>query len=136
MLRVLTEMDALLRIWISYYDPRTLSSGSGEPLLLAKPPRNVPRTGWGPRGDSGPERDRVRATQPANLKISPLFPLPYAGLPPLHSSDTSECFLGLAGCFGASHKLLCKTKFKGCKSWTYGDLVSGQPLTGKTKEQF
>ena len=58
------------KIDVSYYDPRTLYSGSGEPLSAVKPPRNLLRTGWGPRGDSGPERGRVRATQPAK------FPLP------------------------------------------------------------
>ena len=62
--------DPLLRIGVSYYDPRTLYDGSGGPLLHAKPPRNVPRTGWGPRGDSGPERDRVRATQPGIFSLS------------------------------------------------------------------
>src|SRR5215469_8709274 len=100
-------MDVPLRIGISYYDPRTLSSGSGEPLLLAKSPRNLPRTGWGPRGDSGPERDRVRATQPANLK----FPV----LLSRRSSDplTPQCsFLRLPDCFGASRNLICKTKSK------------------------
>ena len=59
-----------VKFCISYYDPRTLYSGSAEPLSLAKPPRNLLRTGWGPRGDSGPERDRVRATQPANFQFS------------------------------------------------------------------
>ena len=71
----LAEMDALPGNAISYYDPRTLYSGSGEPLSAAKPTRNLPRTGWGPRGDSGPERDRVRATQPANLRF-PSLPSP------------------------------------------------------------
>jgi hypothetical protein len=57
-----------------YYDLGTLYSGSAEPLSPAQPPRNLPRTGWGPRGDSGPERGRVRATQPAYLNL-PLLPL-------------------------------------------------------------
>src|SRR5215470_18106014 len=59
------------RIGVLYYNPRTLYAGSAEPLSETMPPRNLPRTGWGPRGDSGPERDRVRATQPASF-----FPLP------------------------------------------------------------
>jgi hypothetical protein len=54
---------------VLYYNPGTLYAGSAEPLSHTKRPRNVPRTGWGPRGDSGPERDRVRATQPANLPL-------------------------------------------------------------------
>ena len=53
------EMAAL------YYNSGTLYAGSAEPLSNTNCPRNVQRTGWGPRGDSGPERDRVRATQPA-----------------------------------------------------------------------
>jgi hypothetical protein len=65
-------MNPILRIGISYYDRGTLYSGSGEPLSAAKPPRNLLRTGWGPRGDSGPERGRVRATQPANLNFPSL----------------------------------------------------------------
>jgi len=54
---------------VLYYNPGTLYAGSAEPLSHAKRPRNVPRTGWGPRGDSGPERDRVRAAQPANFLL-------------------------------------------------------------------
>ena len=50
---------------ILYYNLRTVYAGSAEPLSATGPPRSVPRTGWGPRGDSGPERGRVRATQPA-----------------------------------------------------------------------
>lgn len=48
-----------------YYNSGTLYAGSAEPLSNTNCARNVQRTGWGPRGDSGPERDRVRATQPA-----------------------------------------------------------------------
>ncbi len=66
------SQSASLGLPVSYYDPRTLYDGSGEPLSPAKPPRNLLRTGWGPRGDSGPERDRVRATQPANFKFPSL----------------------------------------------------------------
>jgi hypothetical protein len=35
-------------------------------------------TGWGPRGDSGPARGRVRATQPASFSFHPrpiVYPL-------------------------------------------------------------
>ena len=53
---------------VLYYNSSTVYAGSLEPLSTASRPRNVPRTGWGPRGDSGPERDRVRATQPAKTK--------------------------------------------------------------------
>src|SRR5215475_7880508 len=67
--------ESASRNWVSYYDRRTLYSGSGEPLRAANPPRNLLRTGWGPRGDSGPERDRVRASQPANLRF-PSLPSP------------------------------------------------------------
>lgn len=74
-------MDTLGKIRIPYYDPRTLSSGSAEPLLPANAARNLPRTGWGPRGDSGPERDRVRATQPANFNF-PSLPSLLSSLPP------------------------------------------------------
>jgi len=41
--------------------------GSAGPLSHADANRNVLRTGWGPRGDSGPARGRVRATQPAKF---------------------------------------------------------------------
>src|SRR2546430_10037796 len=44
-----------------YYDPRTPLSGSSGPLAPASYLLNVHRTGWGPRGDSGPARGRVRA---------------------------------------------------------------------------
>ena len=50
---------------ILYYNLRTVFAGSAEPLSTTSRPRSVARTGWGPRGDSGPERGRVRATQPA-----------------------------------------------------------------------
>ena len=67
-------------IGVLYYNPRTLYAGSADPLSETMPPRNLPRTGWGPRGDSGPERDRVRATQPASFLPlpSPLFFLDFS----------------------------------------------------------
>src|SRR5215469_18620394 len=72
-------------IGVLYYNPRTLYGGSADPLSETKPPRNLPRTGWGPRGDSGPERDRVRATQPASFLPlpSPLFFLDFSVPPPV-----------------------------------------------------
>ena len=48
-----------------YYYGGTLSSGSADPLWGAKQLRSLLGTGWGPRGDSGSARGRVRATQPA-----------------------------------------------------------------------
>ncbi len=48
-----------------YYNPGTPSSGSADPLRRAMQVRSLLRTGWGPRGDSGSARGRVRATQPA-----------------------------------------------------------------------
>jgi len=68
---ILRRLEALLPIGTApqlaavYYNYGTLYAGSAEPLSNTNCPRNVPKTGWGPRGDSGPERDRVRATQPA-----------------------------------------------------------------------
>src|SRR5229473_2265237 len=50
-----------------YYNPRTPSSGSGDPLRPHIEVRSLLRTGWGPRGDSGSARGRVRATQPASF---------------------------------------------------------------------
>ena len=50
-----------------YYYPGTPPSGSADPLRRAMQVRSVLRTGWGPRGDSGSARGRVRATQPANF---------------------------------------------------------------------
>src|SRR3979490_612337 len=51
-----------------YYYPGTPPSGSADPLRRATQMRSVLRTGWGPRGDSGSARGRVRATQPAFFK--------------------------------------------------------------------
>ncbi len=56
-----------------YYNPGTPSSGSADPLRHAMQMRSVLRTGWGPRGDSGSARGRVRATQPASFFFC--FPL-------------------------------------------------------------
>jgi hypothetical protein len=53
-----------------YYYPSTLPSGSGDPLRPHKQVRSLLRTGWGPRGDSGSARGRVRATQPAIFHFS------------------------------------------------------------------
>src|SRR5258707_3881536 len=50
-----------------YYDRGTPSGGSADPLWRATQVRRLLRTGWGPRGDSGSARGRVRATQPATL---------------------------------------------------------------------
>jgi hypothetical protein len=52
-----------------YYNPRTSARGSPDPLRHSQPMRNVRGTGWGPRGDSGSARGRVRATQPAFLNL-------------------------------------------------------------------
>jgi len=35
--------------------------------------RSLLRTGWGPRGDSGSARGRVRATQPASFFFASLY---------------------------------------------------------------
>ena len=51
-----------------YYYPGTLSSGSADPLRPFIDMRSLLGTGWGPRGDSGSARGRVRATQPALFK--------------------------------------------------------------------
>ena len=56
-----------------YYNPGTPSSGPADPLRHAMQVRSVLRTGWGPRGDSGSARGRVRATQPASFFFC--FPL-------------------------------------------------------------
>jgi hypothetical protein len=45
----------------------TAAGGSGGPLRRTGRVCNLLRTGWGPRGDSGSARGRVRATQPASL---------------------------------------------------------------------
>src|SRR5260370_36849860 len=50
-----------------YYNPSTPPSGSADPLWRAMRVRSLLRTGWGPRGDSGSARGRVRATQPATF---------------------------------------------------------------------
>src|SRR5258707_2960940 len=50
-----------------YYNPGTPSSGSADPLRHAIGMRSLLGTGWGPRGDSGSARGRVRATQPATF---------------------------------------------------------------------
>jgi len=42
--------------------------------------RSVLRTGWGPRGDSGSARGRVRATQPAFFFASRYITGNYAGV--------------------------------------------------------
>jgi len=52
-----------------YYYPSTPLTGSGDPLRLSIPARSLLGTGWGPRGDSGSERGRVRATQPAKFRF-------------------------------------------------------------------
>ena len=44
----------------------TAADGSGGPLRRTGEVCNLLRTGWGPRGDSGSARGRVRATQPAS----------------------------------------------------------------------
>jgi len=49
-----------------YCNPSTLSASSANPLGETKPQRNVLCTGWEPRGDNGPARGRLRATQPAS----------------------------------------------------------------------
>ena len=41
---------------ISYQNRRTMYSGSGGPLSAAKPPRNVPRAGWGPARGQRPRK--------------------------------------------------------------------------------
>src|SRR5579859_1695088 len=48
-------------------------TGSSGPLSASHALRSLLRTGWGPRGDSGSARSRVRATQPATL-IFPRYP--------------------------------------------------------------
>src|ERR1051325_3951390 len=80
-----------------YYNPRTLSFGSGEPLSAAKPPRNLLRTGWGPRGDSGPARGRVRATQPAKFPLPSFRP---SLLPSLVVSSSRPKFASLSALRG------------------------------------
>ncbi len=65
---------------MEYYDAGTESSGSVGPLRDTGASRNVLRTGWGPRGDSGSARSRVRATQPA------LFSSLYVGAYPFPAS--------------------------------------------------
>ena len=55
--------------YVLRFDPKTKLSEVYEP----------PFPGWGPRGDSGSERDRVRATQPANK--------PYTERGPARSSN-------------------------------------------------
>jgi hypothetical protein len=54
-----------------YYYSGTPASGSADPLSLTVEVRSLLRTGWGPRGDSGSARGRVRATQPANFFCFP-----------------------------------------------------------------
>ena len=75
---------------ILYYNLRTVYAGPAEPLSATGAPRSVPRTGWGPRGDSGPERDRVRATQPANSPFSGCLRQP--ALPPENERRKSQAF--------------------------------------------
>src|ERR1700674_3976808 len=58
----------------AYQDSRTPLAGSGGPLRGAGPVCSLLGTGWGPRGDSGSARGRVRATQPASFSFSPFTP--------------------------------------------------------------
>jgi len=48
-----------------YHDLGTARAGASGPLKQVKSFFKLQRTGWGPRGDSGSARSRVRATQPA-----------------------------------------------------------------------
>jgi hypothetical protein len=66
----------------AYQDSGTLFRGSGGPLSSAGPVCSLLRTGWGPRGDSGSARGRVRATQPASFSLSPFWRDAYFGSHP------------------------------------------------------
>src|SRR5229473_2237825 len=88
-----------------YYNPGTLSSGSADPLSLPMHVRSLLRTGWGPRGDSGSARGRVRATQPASFSPQIFRKHASGSGPDASRRKTKERFLGqsMLGAAGCLH---------------------------------